>query len=71
MRLEYQILAAILLDIVAGDPPWLPHPVKLIGRFASFVETPLRQIFANVRTAGAMAVLIVLIVTGLATYVVI
>ena len=71
MRLEYQILAAILLDILAGDPPWLPHPVKLIGRFASFLETPLRKIFPNPRVAGAMAVLIVLIVTGLVTYAVI
>jgi adenosylcobinamide-phosphate synthase len=71
MRLEYQILAAILLDVLAGDPPWLPHPVKLIGRFASSLEIPLRQIFANARTAGAMAVLIVLIVTVLVTYAVI
>ncbi len=68
MRLEYQIVAAILLDFIAGDPPWLPHPVKLIGRFASFLETPLRRIFAKARTAGSMAVLIVLVVTGLATY---
>jgi adenosylcobinamide-phosphate synthase len=71
MRLEYQILAAIILDIITGDPPWLPHPVRLIGRFASFLETPLRQIFANARTAGAMAVLIVLAVTGIITYTVI
>lgn len=68
MRLEYQILAAIILDILAGDPQWLPHPVKLIGRFASFVEIPLRRIFANARTAGVAAVLIVLMVTGLVTY---
>ena len=71
MRLEYQIVIAILLDFISGDPPWLPHPVKLIGRFASFVETPLRRIFANARTAGAIAVLTVLVVTGLATYAVI
>jgi adenosylcobinamide-phosphate synthase len=71
MRLEYQILAAILLDFIVGDPPCLPHPVKLIGRLASFLETPLRKIFPNPRAAGAMAVLIVLIVTGLATYAVI
>ena len=68
MRLEYQILAAIILDILAGDPPWLPHPVKLIGHFASFVEIPLRRIFANARTAGVAAVLIVLMITGLVTY---
>jgi len=71
MRLEYQIVVAILLDFISGDPPSLPHPVKLIGRFASFVETPLRRIFANARTAGAVAVLTILIVTGLATYAVI
>jgi adenosylcobinamide-phosphate synthase len=71
MRLEYQILAAILLDILAGDPPWLPHPVRLIGCFASFLEMPLKKIFANARLAGAMAVLIVLAVTGLLTYAVI
>ncbi|MGO9137791.1 MAG: adenosylcobinamide-phosphate synthase CbiB [Syntrophales bacterium] len=71
MRLEYQIVVAILLDFISGDPPSLPHPVKLIGRFASFVETPLRRMFANARTAGAIAVLTVLVVTGLATYAVI
>ncbi|MGD1152679.1 MAG: cobalamin biosynthesis protein [Syntrophales bacterium] len=54
MRLEYQILAAILLDFIVGDPPCLPHPVKLIGRLASFLETPLRKIFPNPRVAGAM-----------------
>ncbi|MGA3206246.1 MAG: adenosylcobinamide-phosphate synthase CbiB [Syntrophales bacterium] len=71
MKLEYQILVAILLDFIGGDPPWLPHPVKLIGRFASFLETPLRRTFPNPRTAGAMAVLTVLIFTGMVTYAVI
>ena len=27
MRLELQILAAVVLDLVVGDPAWLPHPV--------------------------------------------
>jgi adenosylcobinamide-phosphate synthase len=71
MRLEYQILAAILLDFIAGDPPWLPHPVKLIGRLASFLETPLRRIFTNARTAGVTAVVIVLAATGSATFAII
>ena len=26
MRLEYQILIAVAIDLVLGDPPWLPHP---------------------------------------------
>ncbi|MDO9543035.1 MAG: cobalamin biosynthesis protein, partial [Kiritimatiellia bacterium] len=41
MRLEYQILIAFAIDAVLGDPPWLPHPVKLIGRFAAKLEQPL------------------------------
>ncbi|WP_018924545.1 adenosylcobinamide-phosphate synthase CbiB [Salsuginibacillus kocurii] len=32
------IAAAILLDLVIGDPRWLPHPVVLIGKFISYIE---------------------------------
>ena len=31
LRLEYQILAAVALDLALGDPRWLPHPVRGIG----------------------------------------
>jgi adenosylcobinamide-phosphate synthase len=27
-----KFLAVVLLDVVLGDPRWLPHPVRLIGR---------------------------------------
>jgi len=67
MRLEYQIIAAIVLDLILGDPRWLPHPVRLIGRFAIALETPLRKIFRNPRLAGVMTVLSVLMVVGLST----
>jgi adenosylcobinamide-phosphate synthase len=36
------IAAACLLDWIAGDPEWLPHPVRLIGRCTEFAETRLR-----------------------------
>ncbi len=68
MRPEYQILAAIVLDLLIGDPRWLPHPVKLIGSFAAFLEQPLKRLFRNPRIAGVAAVISVLTVTGLATY---
>ncbi len=42
MKLEYQILAAVALDLVLGDPRWLPHPVRGIGRLAAWLETLLR-----------------------------
>ncbi|MBI5686143.1 MAG: cobalamin biosynthesis protein CobD [Verrucomicrobia bacterium] len=67
MRLEYQIIVAFALDLLLGDPRWLPHPVKLIGRFAAALEAPLRRSIPNARAAGVIAVAIVLGVTGLVT----
>jgi len=29
------LLSAFLLDLVAGDPPWFPHPVVLMGKLIS------------------------------------
>jgi adenosylcobinamide-phosphate synthase len=43
MKLEYQVIAAFGLDLLLGDPRWLPHPVRLIGRFALALESPLRR----------------------------
>jgi len=64
MRVEYLVMAAFCLDLVLGDPRWLPHPVKCIGRFAAVLEAPLRRLFTNARTAGVFAVLAVLAATG-------
>jgi len=46
------VLAAVVLDLVLGDPRALPHPVVAIGRMISFLESPLRRIFLNARLAG-------------------
>jgi adenosylcobinamide-phosphate synthase len=68
MTLEYQILAAFALDLLLGDPRWLPHPVKLMGRLALPMEQPLRRHIPPVRLAGIMAVCIVVGVTGISTF---
>jgi adenosylcobinamide-phosphate synthase len=36
------IASAYLLDLALGDPPWLLHPVKIIGRLINFLEAKLR-----------------------------
>lgn len=46
------VLAAVVLDLVLGDPRALPHPVVAIGRMISFLESPLRRLFNNPRVAG-------------------
>ncbi|HBT96493.1 MAG TPA: cobalamin biosynthesis protein CobD, partial [Desulfobulbaceae bacterium] len=68
MNLEYQILAAFGLDLLLGDPRWLPHPVKLIGRLALALEAPLRRHIANTRMAGAATVIAVVGAAGLISW---
>lgn len=65
MRLEHQILAALALDLLLGDPRWFPHPVKLVGRFAQALEPPLRRAIRRPRIAGCVAAFGVLLVTAL------
>lgn len=68
MRLEYQVAIAFGLDLLLGDPRWLPHPVKLIGRFAAALESPLRRLVTSARLAGILTVAAVLGATGLGTW---
>jgi adenosylcobinamide-phosphate synthase len=46
------ILVAYLLDLIWGDPHWLPHPVKLIGKLIETGEDFLRYHIKNLRTGG-------------------
>jgi adenosylcobinamide-phosphate synthase len=56
------LLLGFFLDQLLGDPAWLPHPVRWIGRLISVVERPLRKWFAE-RLGG---VFLLVIVTGVA-----
>lgn len=59
ISLYLQILLAILLDLLLGDPRWLPHPVQGIGWLAQRSEAALRRLIANQKLAGVVAVLLV------------
>ncbi len=60
--LSWQILVALVLDALCGDPRWLPHPVKGIGWLARSVEAPLRKALPE-RRAGVAAVIVVIVGT--------
>ncbi|MHB8875582.1 MAG: adenosylcobinamide-phosphate synthase CbiB [Myxococcaceae bacterium] len=68
MRLEFQVLAALGLDLLLGDPRWLPHPVKLIGRFARALEAPSRRLLPGPRAAGIATALLVIGATAACTW---
>ncbi len=68
MRLEYQILAAVGLDLLLGDPRWLPHPVRGIGWLAQRLERPTRAVFSRPRVAGVLTASAVIGAAGLGTF---
>lgn len=39
------ILFGFILDLIFGDPHWLPHPICLIGNLISFLDKRLRKLF--------------------------
>ena len=57
------MLGAFVLDLLMGDPAWLPHPVVMMGKLISFLENKLRKSFPKTdrgeRIAGTILVLIV------------
>lgn len=71
MRLEYQILLAVALDLFLGDPRWLPHPVRGIGWVALRLETVLRRLLGPTRVAGLFAAFTTYTLVGVAAWVII
>lgn len=53
------VLLAGALDLMIGDPRWLPHPVRFIGRAVTLCENVLRRIFTSPRQERMAGVLLV------------
>ncbi|MBS6396134.1 MAG: cobalamin biosynthesis protein CobD [Clostridiales bacterium] len=70
--MELSILAVVLgfiLDLLIGDPHWLYHPIRLVGRLISTLERILRALFPGTekgeRTAGGF---LLLLTAGITTF---
>ncbi len=55
MILNFQLLAAFLLDLLLGDPRGIPHPVQGIGRLCALAEERARKVFPHPGRAGFFA----------------
>ena len=57
-------VAGYLLDLIFGDPYWLPHPIRLIGTLISKTEKLIRRFCNNTQkslmTGGAVLVILIL-----------
>ena len=52
------VLCGFLLDLLLGDPEWMPHPVVFMGKAITALEKRLRKAFPATpegeRAAGAV-----------------
>ena len=64
------LILGFFLDLIVGDPHWMPHPVVFIGRLISATEKAMRKIFPKTvlgeNFAGAAVwIVVVSVSTGL------
>lgn len=67
MSFAVRYLIAYGMDLIFGDPEFLYHPVRAIGKLIKFLEDRLYDL-ENKRIAGGILVLITLVVTFMVSY---
>ena len=68
MSTWYILPAAFILDLIVGDPRWLPHPVRWMGTAISAFEPHFRRISPNRVFSGALYAAFLIISTWFLTY---
>ena len=58
-ELVWCVLAAFIVDLLVGDPRWLPHPVRLIGRSAAGLEWLLTRALGRHRFSGILFTILI------------
>lgn len=65
--LLYKLTIGFILDLIFGDPSWLYHPIRLIGKLINSAERLLRRLFPSTKrgmlAAGGWLTIIVVSVS--------
>lgn len=69
MRSVFACGIGVVVDLIMGDPVWLYHPVKLIGKLITVLEGMFRNIVKDSEkglliAGGVLCVMVLLIATG-------
>lgn len=67
------IVIAVIIDFLIGDPYWFPHPVIYIGKLIKFLEERARKISGSnkgLRICGALIVIIVCSISFLIPFII-
>jgi len=65
-----EIITAYFLDLIIGDPYWLPHPVRIIGKVIEYLEKALRKNNQNQRTEKIKGIFLTVITVGLSYFII-
>jgi len=68
LPIELLVIIAFIVDLLCGDPRWLPHPIRLIGKLADKMESFSRRLLGSESVAGFFTVLLVLGLTGVVAF---
>lgn len=68
LNLGLSILLAYSLDILLGDPHWLPHPVRGMGKLINYLEKKLRKSIPAEMWSGAILAIVVVGLVYLGTF---
>lgn len=71
--IRYSIYACIIgfiLDLIVGDPHWIYHPIRLIGKLINNTEKLIRRCFPKTKTGEriggiVLAIIVMVISTGI------
>lgn len=70
MRIVWLLIGAVALDLIIGDPAWIPHPIRGIGWLIAKGEKLLRALFpTRLRLAGKILAVGVPLITLLISWV--
>lgn len=65
----YAILAGFIMDLIIGDPHWMYHPVRLIGKLITFLEDMLRKTFPKTKDGERKSgFVLVVLVCGISVF---
>ena len=65
-----EIIAAYFLDLIIGDPHWIPHPVRIIGKVIKYLERVLRKNNQGQQAEKIKGIILTVITVGLSYFII-